>query len=166
RQGTTLTTVETRREGEGKPRGLLKKFYLVGALGLSDATERRIRGQIPSACPWRNCSSFARVREKRTSGSRKYAVEPSKVPWARKIRIELLCTTPPDLFDNPATRRSGIIRANRLYSDHTSNSVEADTSTSRTRVAANSDRFWNPPIQRNIIPRSTDFRRNDTSPVA
>ena len=26
---------------EGKPRGLLKKFYLVGALGLSDATERR-----------------------------------------------------------------------------------------------------------------------------
>ncbi|EGI65524.1 hypothetical protein G5I_05913 [Acromyrmex echinatior] len=106
------------------------------------------------------------VREKRTSGSRKYAVEPSKVPWARKIRIELLCTTPPDLFDNPATRRSEIIRANRLYSDHTSNSVEADTSTSRTRVAANSDRFWNPPIQRNIIPRSTDFRRNDTSPVA
>ncbi|KYM93872.1 Basement membrane-specific heparan sulfate proteoglycan core protein, partial [Cyphomyrmex costatus] len=45
------------------------------------------------------------VREKRTGESRKYAVEPSKVPWARKIRIELLCTTPPDLFDNPTARR-------------------------------------------------------------
>lgn len=36
----------------------------------------------------------------------------------------------------------GIIRTNRLYSDHTSNSVGTDTtSTSWTRVVANSDRF-------------------------
>ncbi|TGZ46942.1 Uncharacterized protein DBV15_04111 [Temnothorax longispinosus] len=80
------------------------------------------------------------VREKRTGGNMPLDRR-ILVPWAQKIRIELLCVTPPDLFDNPAARRSGIIRANRLYSDHTSNSVEADTSTSRTRAAANSDLF-------------------------
>jgi len=40
------------------------------------------------------------------------------------------------LLRHPGGRRSRIIRANRLYSDHISNSAEADTSTSRTRAVA------------------------------
>jgi len=80
------------------------------------------------------------VREKRTGGSRKYVVGSLKVPRAQKIRIELLCVTPPDLFDNPA-RHSGIIRVNRLYSDHTSNSVEADTSRAQVELVS-----WRTPI--------------------
>lgn len=102
------------------------------------------------------------VREKRTGGSRKYAVG-LKVPRAQKIRIELLCVTPSDLFDNPALRdnscKSIIFRSHlelrRNGYKHKSNSCRGELQSFR----------WNPPIQRNIILRGTDFRRNDISPV-
>lgn len=82
--------------------------------------------------------------------------------WTRKIRIELLCETPPNLSDTPVwntlwynSRESIIFRSHlelrRCGYKHKSNSCHRELG------------FWNPPIQRNIIPRGTNFRRSDIS---
>lgn len=75
-------------------------------------------------------TTINRYEGKEEQECRKYAGCPrgSSEVAGSKIRVELLCATPPNLSDTPCSRHAVIIRTRiRLYSDHTFNSVETDT---------------------------------------
>ena len=79
RKGTQLNLSASVERGVGESTGLLKKFYLAGALGLSDATEHRyavVRFCVPR-CP--SEAKFPPSSQSKPGGPRSRTVHPARI---------------------------------------------------------------------------------------